>query len=120
MSRVDRSKAFAAGLALAALGGCATGAASSEAASAPPAWFGPAAEAAAAKGYPELTDVPAAPSATNAESPAWQTLEQELVAARDALRTDERATPAPANAPAEAAAFREGAVRAIETTRSRY
>jgi hypothetical protein len=113
--------AVAAGAGIAAtLGACATQSIEGPPAAAPPAWFEAAAAEAGAQGFPELTDVPMEPRVTPADDPRWETIESELVAEREALQGSERATPAPANAEAEAESFRDGAVRAIEDTRRRY
>ncbi len=85
-----------------------------------PAWFAQAREAAIARGYPNLADVPVAPRARPASDPSWDAVTAELVADRAALEASERASPAPADAGAQADAFRDEAVRAIEQTRERY
>lgn len=85
-----------------------------------PAWFAQAREASIARGYPSLADVPAAPRALPASDPSWDAVEAELAADRAALEASERARPAPADAGAQAEAFLDDAVRAIEQTRERY
>lgn len=120
MSRSSQIGLVGVGAMLLALGACASAPEESAPAAQPPAWFAEAKAAAIAQGYPDLADVPAAPRALPASDPAWDVVEGELVADREALQGNERASPAPADAGAQADAFREDAVRAIEQTRERY
>ena len=103
-----------------ALGACAATPEASPPAAPPPAWFAEARQEAIAQGFPSLNDVPAAPSVPLASDPSWDAVQAELVADREALQESERASPAPADAGAQADAFLDDAVRAIEQTRERY
>lgn len=120
MSRSSQMGRIGAGAMLLALGACAATPKDGAPAAQPPVWFAEAQAAAIAQGYPDLADVPSAPRALPASDPAWDVVEAELVADREALQGNERASPAPANAGAQADAFRDDAVRTIEQTRERY